>query len=292
MHDFDFLEPTSLAEGLAMLADHGEEALVFAGGTALLLGMRQRLLGPKVLVSLGQLPDLRAITFDPTSGLDIGAMARHTDIAKSEIVQRHYPMLAEMAAGLANRQVRNQGTIGGNLCYADPATDPPSCLIALGGEVVVARPGEERRLAMQDFAADFFMTALEPGEILTRICLPPPRPNAICRYQRHLRTLAEHRPLANVALSAVKNNGTCSEVRLVIGAATPVPQRISQAETFLEGRTITLDTAAEAAELVAKDLQPISDGRGDGEYRRSVVRTAVRRLLADAAGLDWRGAAA
>jgi len=288
MRDFDFLVPGTLNEALAMLTELQDDACVFAGGTALLLGMRQRMLQPETVVSLGRLDDLREITFDPATGLRIGAMARHADISRSDIVRRHYPMLAGMAAGLANPQVRNQGTIGGNLCYADPATDPPSCLIALGAEVTIAGAAGERRLSMEDFTSDYFSTALEPGEILTEICIPAPVPGRIGLYRRHLRTPAEHRPLANLALTMGLDGQNARDIRLVVGAATPIPQRLSQAEAFLDGKAITLAIAEEAADLAAGELQPISDGRGEGEFRRIVVRATLRRVLAEASGLNWK----
>lgn len=292
MREFDFLEPENLSEAVSMLGELGEDACIFAGGTALMLGMRQRMVMPDALISLGKLESLRGISFDGTSGLRIGAATRHADIARSETVRQFYPMLAGMAAGLANPQVRNQGTIGGNLCYADPATDPPTCLIALDATVVLNGPGGERRMPMEEFSVDFFTTALEPGEILTEILIPPPRSTGVTLYRRQLRTLAEHRPLANMALVLEGATGSWRNAHLVIGAATPAPQRMLGAEAFLEGRTITLDVAADAADLVAEELQPLSDGRGDGEFRRRVVRAVARRLIAEAAGLDWKEAAA
>ena len=292
MREFDFLAPRSLSEALAMLADHGGEAVVFAGGTALMLGMRQRIVSPGILVSLGGLAELRTIDFDPQRGLRIGAMARHADIARSDEVRRHYPMLAAMAGGLANPQVRNQGTLGGNLCYADPSTDPPSCLAAFDAELVVTGADGARRMKMQEFSADFFATALRPGEVLTEIRLPPPHPDARAFYRRQLRTPAEHRPIANVAMTLRESGKGWSDIRIVVGAATPVPQRMTRAERYLEGRAVTLAEAEATAGLVADDLAPLADGRGGADLRRRAVRAATRRLVAEAAGLDWREKAA
>ena len=288
MFDFEFLEPETLPEALSMLKVHGEEACVFAGGSALLLGMRQRMLAPAAVVSLGRLSGLRDISFEAGTGLRIGAMARHADVARSDAVRRHYPVLAQMAAGLANPQVRNQGTIGGNLCYADPSTDPPACLAALGAELEIAGPSGHRRVSAENFNVDFFVTALEPGEILTAIHLPPPPDGLTALYKRQLRTAAEHRPLANLALALCPAKAGTAAVRLFVGAATPVPQRMTRAEEFLTGRTITHDAAAAAADLVAEDLKPISDGRGDADLRRAVVRAVARRVIAEAGGLDWK----
>ncbi|GKY89634.1 FAD binding domain-containing protein [Sinisalibacter aestuarii] len=292
MRNLDYLEPESLDEALRMLADYGDEAAVFAGGTALLLAMRQRMLAPGIVVALGGLSALRGIGYTPEAGLRIGALSRHSEIARADIVREHYPVLAKVAAGLANPQVRNQGTIGGNLCYGDPATDPPSVLVALDAELEIAGRSGTRRVAMADFLVDYFTTALEPGEILTAIHLPPVTPGRVGHYKRHLRTPAEHRPVANVALTLTERGGLWDDVRLVIGAATPVAQSMARAAAALTGQAITLDLAAEAARIAAEDLTPVSDARGSAAFRRQVVRATVRRIVAEAAGLDWSEAAA
>ncbi|KUJ83204.1 4-hydroxybenzoyl-CoA reductase [Ruegeria marisrubri] len=288
MRDFHYLEPRTVSEATAMLADHGEEACVFAGGTALILALRQRMMAPGVLVSLGQLEEMRAIRFDPKEGLLIGAMARHNDIARSKIVRQHYPVVAEMAGGLANPQVRNQATIGGNLCYADPSTDPPACLLALGAELTIKGQHGARRIPMDEFNVDYFTVAMEPGEILTQIRLPPPDQEVTTFYRRHLRTPAEHRPVANLALAVRNRGGAFEDVRLIVGAATPAPQLLDGVQDYLSGRSVTAEVAAEAADRAAEEMFPISDGRGDEGFRRQVVRALTRRLVAEAANLDWK----
>lgn len=291
MLSFDFLQPETQAEALRMLSDHDEDACVFAGGTALLLAMRQRMIAPAAVVSLDRLTHLRGIAILPDGSLRIGALTRHAEIARDPAVAALYPVLSQVFGNLANPQVRNQGTVGGNLCYADPATDPPSCLVALGAQVGIAGPMGERLIPMSDFLVDFFTTALEPGEILTEIRLPPPRPGFVAHYRRHLRTPAEHRPVANVALAMQDAGGIWTDLRLVIGASVPVAQRMGRAEDFLTGRKVTPEVAAEAAALVAADLRPVSDGRGSAAFRTQVVRAAVRRIVLEAAGIDWREAA-
>jgi carbon-monoxide dehydrogenase medium subunit len=250
--------------------------------------MRQRMLNPQALVSLGKLDELRRISFDKRNGLSIGALARHADIANSPVVREHCPVIAQMAAHLANPQVRNRGTIGGNLCYADPATDPPGCLLAHEASVVIAGKGGARVLPMEAFLVDFYTTALEPTEILTSIRVPALPADMRGRYTRHLRTAAEHRPLANVTFLARNSNGMCIDARLTVGAATPVAQRVRRAEEFLNGRAVSLDLAAQTADIVAQDIAPISDSRGDEQFRREVVRVIVKRSIADTFGLDWQ----
>jgi aerobic carbon-monoxide dehydrogenase medium subunit len=281
MRDFKFLEPTSVEDASRMLADLGDDCRAIAGGTALMLGMRQRMLTPTHLVSLGQLHDLRQISFDVQSGMSIGALALHHDIARSPLVQAHAPLLASMASRLANPQVRNQGTLGGNLCYADPATDPPGCLMALNAQVVLQSASGERVLGIADFLIDYYTTALEPDELLTQIRIPPLAPNTSSLYSRFLRTPAEHRPLASIALVAKHNGAVCMDARLAVGASTAVALRIPRAEAFMNGKTITPDVAREAADIVAADIDPISDARGAADYRRDMVRIVARRTIAE-----------
>jgi carbon-monoxide dehydrogenase medium subunit len=285
MRDFEFLEPATVGEASRMLVDLGDNCRAYAGGTALMLGMRQRMLTPSHVVYLGKLDALRGIAFDPRGGLRIGALTLHAEVARSPIVQAHYPMLASMASRVANPQVRNQGTIGGNLCYADPATDPPGCLMALDAQIVLSGPAGERVLAIEDFLVDYYVTALMPGEIVTEIRLPAPAAGADGRYARFLRTAAEHRPLASVALSVRREGDVCVEARLAVGASTPIPARLHRAEALLAGKAVTADLAAEAADIVAADINAVSDMRGTEDFRRHIVRTVARRTIAELFGV-------
>lgn len=280
MRDFDFLEPAGIDDACRMLLDEPEESRLIAGGTALMLGMRQRMLSPARLVSIGHLEALRGIDFDAKQGLRIGALTRHAELAADPAVQAHYPMLASMAARVANPQVRNQGTLGGNLCYADPATDPPGCLMALDARVVIRGPEGERRLPIEDFLVDYYTTALAPGELITEIRLPPPTEGDRGHYARHLRTAAEHRPLVSVAAWVRPGDNGCAAARLVVGASTVVPTRVPRAEALLMDKPMSEATLTEAAELIAGDISPISDARGSAEYRREMVRVIARRSLA------------
>ena len=279
MRDFDFLQPTTASEASRMLADLGDECRVMAGGTALMLVMRQRMLNPSHIISVQKIPELQGITWDNTSGLRIGALSRHTDIAQSELVRQHHPMLAQMAAQVANPQVRNQGTIGGNLCYGDPSTDPPGALMALGAHVILASARGERVLSMQEFLLDYFSTAIAPDELVLAVHVPPAAGHTQALYTRFKRTAAEHRPLASVSAVAQLRQGVCTQARLVVGASVAVPRRLEQAEQFLEGRRLDADTIEQAARLVADGIEPISDLRGSADYRREMVRIITKRTL-------------
>ena len=265
-----------------MLADTGEESRLFAGGVALMLAMRQRLITPSHVVYMGGVQGLDRIEFDERQGLRIGALTRHQQIADSSVIQSRYSMLAEMAAHVANPQVRNQGTVAGNLCYADPASDPPSCLMALGAELRTVGPQGERSIPMDEFFIDYYTTALEPAEVVTEIRVPPMPADAKGAYTRFLRTAAEHRPLVNVAVMVRREGKTCREVRVAVGASVPIPLRISRAEKFLSDKTVNPEVLDQAAAIVAKDISPVSDFRGSAEYRREMVRVVARRTLGTA----------
>jgi aerobic carbon-monoxide dehydrogenase medium subunit len=287
MHDFDYLLPESLAEAGDMLRAHGETCRMIAGGTALLLALRQRMVAPTHLVSLARIRALRGITYDDQLGLRIGAMSLHAEVARSALVRQHCPMLADMAGRVANPQVRNQGTIGGNLCYADPATDPPSCLMALDARLVLASARGERVVPMAEFLVDYYTTALAPDEILAEIRVPPSRFD-FGYHARFHRTAAEHRPLVNLAVTLRCEADVVQEARLVVGATTTVPTRVPEAEAFLQGKKVTASVARQAAELVADGIAPISDIRGSEAYRRDMVRVVAQRTLERLCGREAR----
>jgi carbon-monoxide dehydrogenase medium subunit len=285
MRDFEYLIPETIAEASGLLAQHGENCRMIAGGTALLLALRRRMIAPSHLISLARIRALRGITHDDRLGLRIGAMTLHAEVARSAVVQARYPMLANMASRLANPQVRNQGTIGGNLCYADPATDPPSCLMALDASLVLNNARGERVLSVADFLVDYYSTALAPDEILSEICVPPPRFNRGYHARFH-KTAAEHRPLVNMTVTLNREHDVVSAARLVVGATTTVPVRVREAETFLEGKAITVAIAAQAADIVAAGIEPISDIRGSAAFRRDMVRIVARRTIERLCGLE------
>jgi len=285
MREFDYLEPASIAEASEMLVAHAENCRLMAGGTALMLALRQRMISPTHVISLRNIRELHGITYDDKLGLRIGALTRHAQLAHSPLAHKHFPMLADMASRLANPQVRNQGTIGGNLCYADPATDPPSCLMALGAKIVLRSAKGSRILEVEDFVLDYFLTALAPDELVCEIRVPPSSFDA-GYHARFLRTAAEHRPLVNLAVAAKKTGDVCEQVRLVAGASTAKPTRLKNAESYLSGKSVTAQVAAEAADIGASEVDPISDLRGDREFRREMLRVVARRTIKELFGVS------
>ena len=280
MHDFDYLEPTTLDEVCQLMAQWGDDARLMAGGTALMLALRQRLASPARLVSVARVPELRGIHVGADQVLTIGAFTTHSEVAQSALIQQHSPMLSAMALQVANWQVRNQGTIGGNLCYADPATDPPGCLLALGAEVLLQGSTQQRILPMSEFLVDYYETALQADEVLVAIRLPASKANTRGSYRRHLKTPADHRPLVNVSVLSTQSGNDIDALCLVVGASTPLPARLAAANALV-GQTPTPLLIQSVAQAAAQEIDALSDARASADYRRDMVRVLVARALSD-----------
>ncbi|HEX7055511.1 MAG TPA: xanthine dehydrogenase family protein subunit M [Burkholderiales bacterium] len=280
MRAFELLEPRSVAEASAMLLEHGEGARALAGGTSLVLLLRNRLAQFSHVVHIGRLAELRGVLLADDGSLRIGALTTHAEVAAHPAIRSRFPVLAEMAAQVANPQVRNVATLGGNLCLADPASDPPTCLAALGARVRVRRGGEAREIELERFFRGYYETALEPGEVLTEVIVPPLAAAQKAFYTRFITTPAEGRPLVSVAACVAADGAQrWQDVRLVLGAAVGAPLRMARAEEMLKGRRPDAGLLAEAAARAAQDLDAIGDVRASAAYRREVARVLVRRVL-------------
>jgi carbon-monoxide dehydrogenase medium subunit len=277
MRDFDYLEPTQAHGVCDLLAMHGDEARLIAGGTALLLALRQRLVMPQTLISLGRVAGLSDITLEGEV-LSIGACATHSQIAASPLVQQHAPTLAFLEGQLANEQVRNQGTLGGNLAYADPTTDPPGCLLALNAHVVLQGQQGHRQMGMDAFLTDYFETALQQDEILTRVLIPISSTPGRNTYLRHLRTPADHRPMANVSVFTQGEGTDNPQIRVVLAAATPMPWSVPFADELLRSPLRAQDVDDFAGQAT-QEMQALSDARCGSDYRREVMRVLLTRSL-------------
>lgn len=267
---FTLHRPATLSAALDLLDEHDDAAAVYMGGTELLLVMKLGLAAPEHLVDCKRVPDLRGITVDG-SELVVGAGVTHRDIELDAQVRQRLPQLARLAAKVANVRVRSAGTIGGNLCFAEPHSDPATMLIALGASAEVASPAGTRRVPLETFFVGPLQTALEAGEILTRIFIPLPQRQSHVRYERFK---FRERPVANVA--AVWDNGS---VRLVVGAVGATPVRIPGAEQLLASDPSAVTEAADAA---AAAVDPYDDNEGSADYKRHLVRVLVKRVAAAA----------
>jgi len=281
MIKFDYLEPSTLQEAFASIEKHGDDARVIAGGTSLIIMMRQRLLMPKVLISLANIPNFERITYDARDGLRLGAGARHRDIEVSQVVKQHYPILHETFRKVAQPRIRNMGTIGGNLSAGDPLTDPGSSLIALDAEVTLTSSKGHRTLTVEEFFIDYYETALKPGEILTEIHVPPVQRAAWSHIKFTPRSVEDFATVG-VALTLQAVNGSCQDVRLALNSVASKIVRAKGAENVMRGQSLTDAVLRQAGEVASTEVDPMDDNRGSAEYKREMVKVLVRRAAEQA----------
>ena len=282
MIKFDYLEPKSLEEASALLDQHGDDAKLIAGGTALIIWIRMRLLNPQVVISLEKIPNFDYISFDEKDGLRIGAGARHRDIELDPVVCQHYPLLHEMFSKVAQPRIRNMGTIGGNLCQGDPLTDPGAALIALDANITLTHAKDKRILPLEEFFIDYYETDIKPGEILTEIHVPPPIKGQTWSHIKFLPRSQEDFATVGVALTMCTQGGLCEDIRLALNSVAPTIIRAKRAENILRGKQATDKLIQEMAEMAETEVDPIDDVRGSADYKREMVKVLVRRATKEA----------
>ena len=278
---FDYQEPTTLKKVFSLMEKHGDDARVIAGGTSLLIMMRQRLLMPKVVISLARIPKLNGIAYNAKDGLRIGAGARHRDIELSPVVKKHYPLLHETFRKVAQPRIRNMGTIGGNLAAGDPLTDPGSSLMALDAEVTLTSGKDRRTVRLDEFFIDYYQTALEAGELLTEIHVPPAARPGWSHIKFTPRSIEDFATVG-VAVTLKASNGICEDVRVGLNSVAPTIVRAKKAEDVLRGKPIDEVTLKEMGEVAATECDPTDDNRGSAEYKLDLVKVLVRRAVMEA----------
>lgn len=282
MRRFDLVEPKSLEEACAYLADDGD-AKAIAGGTALLTLIKQGLYFPKTLVNLCKIRGASEITYNPHSGLRIGALASIADIEHSAIVRVYYPVLAEACRVVANIRIRNMATIGGNLAHGDYQSDPPTVLTALDAGVELLSERGKRRLKLAEFLLGPYETAVEAGELISTLVIPPTPPGLRGVYLKFTTGSSEERPCAGAVALARLENGVCRELRLAVGAVSPRPLRVDTGETMARNERLTSPLIERIAAEAARNVDPIDDIHGPADYKRHLVEVLARRAIAAAA---------
>lgn len=278
---FDYQEPTTLKKTFSLMEKHGDDARVIAGGTSLIIMMRQRLLMPKIVISLGRIPKFDRIAYNAKEGLRIGAGARHRDIELSAAVKKHYPLLHETFRKVAQPRIRNMGTVGGNLAAGDPLTDPGASLIALDAEITLTSSKGQRTLPLDEFFIDYYQTALEPGELLTEIHVPPPQRPGWAHIKFTPRSVEDFATVG-VALTLKAGNGTCEDIRIGLNSVASTIVRARKAEEVLRGKPISDAALQEMGEVAATECDPTDDNRGSAEYKLDLVKVLVRRAAHEA----------
>jgi carbon-monoxide dehydrogenase medium subunit len=278
MRPFDYLEPETLDEALALLAEDADDTHVMAGGTSLVILMKQDLVRPARVIGLRKLAQLRAI--DVENGLRLGALATHGALARSSAVRGHSPALTATFAAVATVRIREQATLGGNLAHADPAQDPPVTLLALDAVAVAMSKARARRIPLEALFVDVFETSLEPDELLLRVELPPLPAGARAIFKKFLpNTLDDYATVSVATVVATSPDGTCTHARIALGGVGPVPLRARDAERSLVGRRLDDAAIRSAAALAAAATDPLADLRGTAEYKRAMAAVWTERAL-------------
>ncbi|MFB0564242.1 MAG: xanthine dehydrogenase family protein subunit M [Candidatus Aminicenantaceae bacterium] len=285
MHEFEFHSPRTLEEACELLKKHNGTARVLAGGTDLIPDMYHHKIAPGHIINIKKIPGLNRITYDSSKGLTIGALTKFNEIIFSETVKNSYPILVELTSKIASHQIRNLATIGGNLCNAAPSADSAPSLIAMDSFVsIIGCEGKRRTLPLEKFFVGPGITALEPGEILTKIHIPPLKSCTGMTYIKHTTRRALEIAVVGVAVlvQLEKDTDKCNHARIVIGACASTPLRIRQAEEILVGKKIGEKDIEASAEAASKAVAPITDIRGSDYYRREIVKIQCKRALEEA----------
>src|ERR1044071_5156800 len=275
MKNFDYLEPTTVADACALLKQHAGEAKVFAGGSHVTILMKQGLYQPKALVNIKKIVELKGIRFDPSEGLAIGALVTHRELETSALVREKFPVLCEAEREVANIRVRNMGTVGGNLASGEPLTDLSQIFIALDGRLEILGPNGRRIIAVEELFVDFYTTSLAEDEIITRVVLPPVPARSGIEYLRFSSSSVVDKPCAGVAVRFTLDKEVVQTARVVLGCVGPTPVRARQAEASLTGEKISLESAAAAGKIASRECSPTDDLRGSEHYKRAIIGTLV-----------------
>jgi carbon-monoxide dehydrogenase medium subunit len=279
LRPFALAEPESVPEAVEILARLDGDARIIAGGTALVPTMRLGLVTPDRLVSLHRIPGLVQIREDK-GALEIGAMTSLAALARHDAVRSGWPLLAQAAGRVATPAIRSTATLGGNLCYAEAASDPAPALLCFDTQVRVADSVGERVVPIGEFFTGFYETAVAQGEILTGVRVPAVPFGARSGYVKFCPRSAEDKPLIGVAALLVLDAANrIGEIRIALGGAAPTPMRARGAEATVKGQELTDSVIRRAADAAAAEAEPLSDLMGSASYRREMIRVWVRRLL-------------
>jgi CO/xanthine dehydrogenase FAD-binding subunit len=288
MHAFDYLLPETVDEALALLAERAG-AVPVAGATDVWVGLQAGKITPSALVSLRRVPGLRGIR-EEAGGLVVGAATTHAEVEDSPLVADRFPALRRACAGVGSRQVRNVGTVGGNLCNAAPSADSAVPLLLYDAVCVARGPGGERAIPVEEFFLAPGRSALGPGELLVEVRVPAPAERAFADYWKLTRRKAMELPILGVGVRvSLDAAGAVREARIALGVAGPTPLRARGAESLLEGQPLTRESAAEAAAAAAREARVRDSWRGKAWYRREMVRVLVLRVLERTGALAGEG---
>jgi carbon-monoxide dehydrogenase medium subunit len=287
----ELYQPTSVEEASRLVKQHGPGGRFLAGGTDLVIAMKEKGLVPKYVVDLKKISGLAGVRQTEDGSITIGALTTMRDVELSPLLRRKFPFLSQSAAEVGSIQIRNRATVGGNMANATPSADVAPALVALNAVAKIAGEDGERTVALEEFFRAPGQTVLAAGEILTEIVISPMSDGLVGEYIKF--SPREMMDLAYVGVAVayvLEGDRRCTAVRIVLGAVAPTPIRARKAEAVVEGQRLSESVAEQAGKIAAEEARPISDVRSSADYRRAMVAAMTQRALLNAAagpGKSW-----
>jgi carbon-monoxide dehydrogenase medium subunit len=287
---FEYLEPESINEALAMLSRHMGKSKIIAGGTDLMLQMRYKTITPEYVIDITRIPGLDYITFDDDQGVRLGALTTIRALETSVELHERFPIIPQAAGQLGSVAIRNVATVGGNLCNALPSAETSQALVALSSEARIIGPGGERRLPLEDFFTGVGKTVLQPDELLLEILVPGLAPGASGIYIKHSPRGPIDLAIVNITvlITMEPDQKTCKDARIVLGTVAPTPLRARKAENVLRGQKIDGALVEKAAQTASDEAHPRRGSiRGSFEYKKEMVRVLTARAIREVTAKEW-----
>jgi len=278
--EFEYHAPATVDDAIQLLTQHPDDAKIIAGGHSLLPMMKLRFAEPAHLINIFEIPELKGIT-EEGGKLRIGAMTTESELIRSALINEKCPLIAEAAKMIADPQVRNRGTIGGDIAHGDPGNDHPAVMLALEADIIVKGPQGERAIAAKDFFLGTYLTALESNEIITALRVPVSRPGSGYGFNKLKRKTGDF-ATAGATVALHLNGKTCDKIRIALTNVGPTAFRAEAAEALLQGREIDDALIEQAAKKVMESCEPAEDLRGDAEYKCHMAAEMARRSIRDA----------
>jgi CO/xanthine dehydrogenase FAD-binding subunit len=277
-----YLTPSSIKEAIGLLSEYGEKAKIISGGTDLLMQMKHRELLPDTLISLSGVSELNYIRSDESTGLKVGVSTSLAEISNSSLVKGKFGLFAQAAGMLGNPTIRNQATLGGNLCNAAPSADTAPPLMVMGAKVKMVGKEGEKTVSIEDFFKGPGQTMLGKTHLLTEIQIPIPPSHSGGAYLKEKRRAGADLAVVGVAAWVVLKGKVLSDVKIALGAVAPTPIRAGKAEEILKGKAINDALLEKAGQAALEEASPIDDIRSSADYRKKLVAVLTRRAVTEA----------
>jgi len=275
---FQYESPGTIAEAISLLQKYGDEAKILSGGHSLIPMMKLRFASPGYLIDINNIKGLSHIN-EENGIVKIGALIREAEIEHSDLLKKYFPIFGDLTKQIADPQVRNRGTVGGNLAHGDAANDHPAVMLALRANIVITGPEGNRTVPIDEFFFGFYTTAIQQNEILTEIQIPIPPAGTGSAYHKLERKVGDYATAGVAVQLTLDRKGICTAAGMGLTNVNPVPLRAVRSEEALLGKLITDGSIAEAAKYASEDCSPSSDLRGSEEYKRAMVAVLVKRMI-------------